>query len=165
MNIRDIIRKQILSELDLSTYAKLRSLTSDWPWSKFFASGNEEGEKRAKKMGRINNKSQELFEREFYKRFKPGDIKITVISPYSNKPVELTFKSLSWLSNWTNYVLNFQTPFNSNITVHGDSKGRPYILNSEGWKLDSYKDYADKEIKIEPQSIDLLNQMFEFRHL
>lgn len=145
-----------LNELDTHTYAKVMNNTSDYPWSKFIASGNPDGEKRANKMGRVNNVARQLFEREFYKLYPPQQTTIIVYdSNNENNKKQLAFETIRWDSNWTNYKLFFE----SGVVVYGGGSREPYILDSDAWKLK-----FQGKVKIFPESLNVLKQMFAFKN-
>jgi hypothetical protein len=132
-------------ELSIGTYANLMDRTEGYPFTDF--AGNKV---KADKMNRINNYSNKRFQEEFYKLYPKNQTKITFKDRESTH--ELSFDSIKFNTNYTNYDLIFKTEAGKNVWISNPFYIEPVSL-----------DYISiLPVQIEPKSKELVNKMFNY---
>jgi hypothetical protein len=114
--VKQIVKEErILKELDLSTYSKVMNRTYDYPWIKFL--GDKMGV--AKKYENINKIANELFKKEFNKKYNS-----TIIN---NGNEIYNFYDIKFNTNYTNYLLIFKNKINDTLYIKFDKSNGYYV--------------------------------------
>jgi len=148
--LRSIV-KQIINELDTSTYANLMNNTSDYPWTQFLGADTEDNYTNPKHKGqkeeRVNKKSRERFLEEFYKEFPKNSISTKILTNEG----EYNFHGIRFTTNYSSYDLSFEQKgsyWKSLLWIQPEH---------DGYYID------DKSIKItDANSDNLINQMLKY---
>lgn len=131
-----------INELKLSSYAKLKNKTYDYPWIKFL------GDKgKADQFEKINKSSTELFKREFYKKYPIG-MEIS----FGNEIYK--FIGIKFNTNYTNYNIHFK------IKIDNDNAWEPIVHiaynKSTGYYIQDNQLKKDLDEKSKNIVIDML---------
>lgn len=129
-----------LKELDMDTYAKQMYSTADYGWTTYLSKDDDKysnPKHKGNKEARVNKLSRERFENAFYKQYPQKSVKL------NSNVGPLTFITIAWEANYTNYYLNFEVDNYNNqknypkyIVIKYDGTSGLYI-NQKGVELES----------------------------